>query len=563
MGKKGRVLPFARPTPREGAEHAVGAASAAGPVSLNPVVTSPANDGSVRPPATPLPRRVPGESRPMPGNQRRGGAMPGSARRVPAPAGPRPVPAAWAAQPDPDRVIEAAEPAPGPGSPVRRPTGRLEQPAPADERPDGPRQPDVQAERQAAGSAAPAPADERPDGPRQPAQAERQAGGPAGPGPGTEAGRRPTSSAGTGPGAEAGRRATGSAGTGPGTEAGRRAGGLADPGPGTEVERRAGGSAVAAPAPEAAPSWAKVAGTTLQLYLARRPTRWRVIAALVVALVVFAGGALTVALLRSPGSAPAAAKNGRSATAPAGLAPVQAAAAARQQAAKWVAAQVSHDVVVSCDPAMCAALQTQGFPAGNLMTLGPGTSDPLGSSVIVATDAVRSQFGSRLTSVYAPTVLASFGSGSGLIDVRAYAPGGAAVYLAALQADQRTRQNLGRALLHNFRVAAVPLARAQLAAGLVDTRLLATLATLAGQGPVSVAGFSDSGPGASPGVPMRAMALASPPGAKSGYLTSLLALLHAQQPPYLASSLSLARVDGHQVVQVEFAAPSPLGLMSG
>jgi len=542
MGKKGRVLPFARPTPRGGGERAVGAVSAAGPVSLNPAVTSPVDDGSLPSPATPLPRRVPGERRPMPGNPRRGGAPPGSPRRVPAAAGPRPAPAA---QPDPDRVIESPAPAPGPGSAVRRPTGRLEQPGPADERPDQPRRPDSHVERQAAGSAAPAPADERPDQPRQ---------------PGSQVGPWPGGSAGTGPGTDVGRRAGGSAVTGPGTDVGRRISGPAEPG--TEVER-AGGSAVAVPAPEAAPSWTKVAGTTLQLYLARRPTRWRVIAALLVALVVFAAGALTVALIRSPGSAPVSARSGRSATSPAGLAPVEAAAAARQQAAKWVAAQVSHDVVVSCDPAMCAALQTQGFPAGNLMTLGPGTSDPLGSSVIVATDAVRSQFGSRLTGVYAPSVLASFGSGSALIDVRTYAPGGAAAYLAALQADQRTRQNLGRVLLRNSRITAAPLARAQLAAGLVDTRLLATLAMLAGQGPVSIVGFSDSGPGASPGVPLRAVALASPPAAKSGYLTSLLALLHAAQPPYLASGLSQARVDGHQVVRIEFAAPSPLGLMSG
>jgi hypothetical protein len=350
---------------------------------------------------------------------------------------------------------------------------------------------------------------------------------------------------------------------GPGEPDGRGSGNLV-PRAGAEVGRRAGGPPAPRPEPEVVPSWTKVAGTTLQLFLARRRTRWRVIAGLVLALIVFVGGGLTVALIRNsgPGAAP---RRGHASPAGAtpGLAQVQAATAARLQAAAWVAAQVSHSAVVACDPAMCAALQARAFPAGNLMTIGPATSDPLGSTVIVATAAVRSQFGSRLITVYAPTVIASFGSGSARVDVRVYAPGGAPAYLAALRADQLARQNLGRVLLRNSRVSAAPAARAELAAGQVDTRLLATIATLAGQGPVSIVAFSDSGPGASMGAPLRAAELASPPGAKSGYLPSVLALLRAQQAPYLATSLSLARRDGQEIVQVEFAAPSPLGLLSG
>ena len=243
---------------------------------------------------------------------------------------------------------------------------------------------------------------------------------------------------------------------------------------------------------------------------------------------------------------------------------MQAATAIRQQAATWVTAQVSHSAVVSCDPAMCAALEARGFPSGDLMTLGSAASDPLGSAVIVATAAVRSQFGSRLTSVYAPTVIASFGSGSARIDVRVYAPGGAAAYLAALRADQLSGRTSAACCSRNSRVSATPAARAQLAAGQVDTRLLAIIATLASQGPVSIVAFGDSGPGASPGVPLRAAELASPSGAKSGYLPSVLALLRAQQAPYLANSATLARLaDGREIARIEFAAPSPLGLLSG
>jgi hypothetical protein len=466
----------------------------------------------------------------MPAGPQPGVSAPGSGAA--GPGGPLPSAATWAAQPDPDRVIE-------------RGTGPQES---ADERQaaarPGPAEPGSQPGERAAGP--------RPGAPGQPgAPRPRSPGQPGDASPGARrdilAWRAPD------PGPDR-----------PGEGAGGRGSGPLVPRQGAEVGRRSSGPPTPRPDLEVTPSWSKVAGTTLQLFLARRRTRWRVIAGLVLALIVFAGGGLTVALVRNSGPAPAP-RPVRTKPAPRtpGLAQVQAAAAARLQAAAWVAAQVSHSAVVACDPAMCAALQARGFPAGNLMTIGPATNDPLGSTVIVATAAVRSQFGSRLETVYAPSVIASFGSGSAQIDVRVYAPGGGPAYLAALRADQQARQNLGRVLLRNSRVSATPAARAELMAGQVDTRLLATIATLAGQGRVDVVGFSDSGPGASPGAPLRVAELTSPPGVKSGYLPSVLALLRAQQAPYLATSLSLARLDGQEVIRIEFAAPSPLGLLGG
>jgi hypothetical protein len=429
------------------------------------------------------------------------------------PSGRRPPAVTRAPQPDPDRVIEpGAEPAKPP---------KNEKPADAaGERPAEP------------GIARPEPANER-------------RASPAAEQPDSLARRTPPGSSGLQP-------------------PGAHGSGQLEPRTGAQIGRRAAAPPAVPPDPEAAPSWTKVAGTTLQLFLERRRTRWRVTAGLVLAAIIFVGGGLTVALVRNSGPAPAA-RAGRPTPAPRtpGLAQVQAATTARLQAAAWVGAQVSHSAVVACDPAMCAALQARGFPAGNLMTISPATSDPLGSTVIVATAAVRSQFGSRLETVFAPTVIASFGSGSAQVDVRVYAPGGGQAYLSALRADLQTRQNLGRELLRNSRVSAAPAARADLAAGQVDTRLLATIATLAGQGRVSVVAFSDSGPGANPSAPLRAAELGSPPGASGGYLPAVLALLRAQQAPYLATSLSLARVDGGEVVRIEFAAPSPLGLMSG
>jgi hypothetical protein len=480
MGKKGRVLPFVRPGSHGAPEDAVGPGSARPTPGNSAPDTAPesaAGGQASRPPAPPLPKRIPGSSRPMPGK---------GPRRTPRPEVPRPT---VVSQPDPDRLIEPETSRPGPtGEPVTGYGAR---------RPEPPARP------------APGPMALRPDSQIRPQQPHLP---------------QPTQP--------------------------RQASQAIQP-----VAARTGS--------EVTPSWTTVVGTTVRLWAERRRTGWRVAAALVVVVVVFAAGGLTVALLRNAGPKNATASRGAAAAQP-GLGPVQAAAAARQQAATWVAAQVSHSAVVSCDPAMCAALQAKGFPAGDLMTLGPAASDPLGSAVIVATAAIRSEFGGRLTSVYAPTVLASFGSGSARIDIRAYAAGGAAPYLAALRADELSRRSDGRQLLHNPRVSAAPAARQQLAAGQVDSRLLITIATLSGQGPVSILAFGDSGHGASPGVPLRLAELATPPGAKSGYLQSVITLLRAQQEPYLANSVTLARLaSGQEVVRIEFAAPSPLGLLSG
>ena len=86
---------------------------------------------------------------------------------------------------------------------------------------------------------------------------------------------------------------------------------------------------------------------------------------------------------------------------------------------------------------MCAALQSAGLPAADLLVLGTATPDPLGADLVVATAAVRSQFGARLAGVYAPVVLARFGTGAAGIDVRVIAPGGAPAYRTCSPATRR------------------------------------------------------------------------------------------------------------------------------
>jgi hypothetical protein len=246
---------------------------------------------------------------------------------------------------------------------------------------------------------------------------------------------------------------------------------------------------------------------------------------------------------------------------------LRAAAAVRTRAAAWMARQVSRDAIVACDPAMCSALLARGIPSGNLLKLGVSSPDPLGSDVVVATAAVRSQFGGRLASVYAPGILASFGSGSLRIDVRAIAPDGATAYETALASDLAARRVVGRQLLGNPRLKVSAAARAALWAGQVDPRLLTTLAALAatspaGTGSVQVSAFGDSGPGASQGMPMRSAQITEPFRADLGRLRGMVAFVRAQRPPYLpAQALITTGAGGSPVLSIGFSAPSPAGLL--
>jgi hypothetical protein len=290
-----------------------------------------------------------------------------------------------------------------------------------------------------------------------------------------------------------------------------------------------------------------------------------VVAGLALAGLVVAGLALAAAagafVLGRPGSS--AAHAGRAEDAPERQqAVLQQASAIRSRAAVWVARQVSHDAIVACDPDMCSALLSQQIAPGSLLELRDGAADPLGSDVLVATAAVRSQFGARLASVYAPAVLASFGSGRLRIDVRAVAPDGAAAYRAQLAADLTARRKAGGQLLGNPHIRVSAAARRELQAGQVDSRLLATLAALAGEEPVQVAEFADSGPGATAGVPLRSAVITVAGRDDPAAVADMLTFVRSQRPPYLpARSLIEAGPAGVSVLSIQFAAPSPAGLL--
>ena len=324
------------------------------------------------------------------------------------------------------------------------------------------------------------------------------------------------------------------------------------------------------PLPE--PSWPTVIATTLRLWVQRHvlwPGRERVsgqptghrsfgrIGALVLLVAAVAAGITALAFAHARQATPRRSARAQSSSAAPSAVALAAAAASRQQAATWIAAQVSHGVIVACDPLMCNALQQQGFPAASLSPMGASAGDPLGSGIVISTTAVRSQLGPRLAEVYAPEVIASFGSGQSLVQVRVIAAGGAAAYLAAGKADLTARMVAGREIARNSRIRAPAAAKRDLASGQVDSRLLITLAALAHRFPVQVRSFSDSGPGAGMYDPLRRVTLTAP---TARYLNQLPGFLRAQRPPLLA-----AVTDHHlghaTLVQIEFTAPSPTGLL--
>ena len=324
---------------------------------------------------------------------------------------------------------------------------------------------------------------------------------------------------------------------------------------GQELQRRP----PATPASREEPSWPVVASTTVRLWLDRHQrhpaVRRRRLVLLLSALVAMALGAGLTLAFTQRGTESAAERPSSPAQSPNEL---QAAAADRHQAAVWIGQQVAPDILVGCDPEMCNELQSSGFPAGQLHELQPSAPDPLGSQLVVATPVIQSQFGTRLASVYAPLVIASFGSGAERVDVRYVAPGGTAAFDSQLAADRKNRIAAGGQLLTNKRVQASAAARRELLAGQVDPRLLVTLSALAHLLPLHLIAFDDPSPGGSPDVPLRGAEIGA---ASSVGLPAMVAFLKAQRNQYAPAVARITQVaEGRSVVMVRYDAPGPMGL---
>jgi hypothetical protein len=241
-------------------------------------------------------------------------------------------------------------------------------------------------------------------------------------------------------------------------------------------------------------------------------------------------------------------------------------AAVRGATAAWIARQLSPGAVVSCDQAMCAALRARGLPARDLLVLGSLSPDPRHSAVVVETATVRALFGTSLDQAWAPAVLASFGSGPAGITVRVVASHGVVAYQTALAGDLAAAKAAGARLLAGRRITVPAAARAQLAAGLVDLRLLSALTALSGHLPVSLVSFGPAGPGASGGVPLLFADLSQTSQVshaagltQAAYVRSVRSYLDGLETTIRpVRTLPVMLPDGQAVLRVEFAAPSPL-----
>ena len=322
---------------------------------------------------------------------------------------------------------------------------------------------------------------------------------------------------------------------------------------GQELQRRAPGTVAHQPDP----SWPAVVRTTARLWLdrhyRRRAGRRRLVL-LIGALAAMGLGAGVTLAVTQPDHRTATMQV--SATSSAGG--LQLAAAARQRASAWIDREVASNIVVACDLEMCTELQRNGFPAARLLPLQPSAPDPLGAQLVVATPVIRNQFGTRLASVYAPLVIASFGSGAERVDVRYIAPDGSKAFEARLAAYRENRIAAGRQLLTNKRVQASASARQRLAAGQVDPRLLVTLSTLADLMPLKLIAFEDLSPGASTDVPLRGAEIGA--GAPAG-LPAMAAFMRAQQGEFAPAVARITQdAGGRHVFIVRYDAPGPMGL---
>ena len=277
----------------------------------------------------------------------------------------------------------------------------------------------------------------------------------------------------------------------------------------------------------ATPSWLKVIGTTIRLWMRRRvlhvpdsgkigrARRARLGAVLAIVVVVVAGSVAAAVMLTA--RSPAASSGSQRAAVRPRLTPAQAAAQAAaaaaaqangKAAASWIAAQVGHGMVIGCDPATCAAILAAGYPTGGQVIL-QGVSLPGPGSLIVASAAVRAQYGPQLAS-RAPAVIAAFGTGASAVQVRLAVAGGPQAYSQSASSALAARRRAGHKLLQVPSVHARGAAKNDLSLGLVDPRLTAALRRLAAHYPVVLVRFGDAGPLAGGTVPFRMAEIAVP-----------------------------------------------------
>lgn len=306
------------------------------------------------------------------------------------------------------------------------------------------------------------------------------------------------------------------------------------------------------------PSWARVISTTLRLWFRRRVlrvhdgqrigwARWTGLALVLILVVGAASAAVLVTERNARAEAAAAARRAAAARALAAAGRANAAAAAA-----WIASQVNRTTVIACDPTMCAVLTAAGFPASREAVLERGDGVSSSAALVVSTAFVRDRY--PLAGI-APVVIASFGSGPAVVQVRQVASQG---YLVSARRARAVRRADARALLATGRLHVRGTPRSDLLSGRVDPRLVAVLRRLTARFVVSVVRFANSGPQAGPSVLLRTVEIDGLAHGKVNEQRGVLKLLRALKPPDRASIQRL-HAGGATVLKIEFPAPSPLG----
>jgi hypothetical protein len=343
-----------------------------------------------------------------------------------------------------------------------------------------------------------------------------------------------------------------------------------------------GGAVPGRPQP-ADPSWARVVGTTLRLWLRRKvlrvPDSRRVgagrqaalLAAVVVVIAAVAAGAVA---LSSPSARPGASSRPAAraavrrhpAVSPAVAAQQRAAVADVQAAAAWITAQVSQGATIECDPYTGGQLAADGFPAGQEVVLEPGEALPAAAgpaggpsaTLLVQTPTLGTQYQSGLGDA-APVVLASFGSGPSVVRVRLVVAGGAAAAVQDAARALGARQTAGRALVKSklARLRSAP--QQDLLAGSVDPRVITVLRRLAAAQKIYVLSFSNPAGPADQASPLRVAQVGGLVSTRGGRqvseLKAVLKLLRSQHPPY-AAQVQVRYQAGKPVLTISFPAPS-------
>jgi predicted Ser/Thr protein kinase len=328
-----------------------------------------------------------------------------------------------------------------------------------------------------------------------------------------------------------------------------------------EKTASSGQEAAVPPEPRAGSGDGPIGGLTSRLGWRRHKKgraswRWRAAALLTLILLVAGAGGLALTLSRR-GASPER-PTGRHAR----ISPLAAEAVARRQAVTWILHQVSPAAIVTCDTQVCAALASSGFPSSNLLPLGPASPDTLGSDLVVATATVRNQFGSHLA-VWAPAVIASFGTGNTRIDIRWAYPGGAKAYRGTLLAARRARKAAYAELLTNSSIRLSATAKSQLLSGQVDPQLPLLLVTMANSHPLRVVDFVSQSPGGGPASLLRWMDLATtvraPHLTRAAYLRWMRSFIGTQRAEYHPDWVQQVTLPNDQaVLRLGYGAPSPL-----